>query len=181
MSSPSTRPTLRALERKVGQLTMKLDLVKKLRVSRSPATAGTPPSSPFTDLFCQMGMQNDRSPEKQLLLRINCVSLEPWGYRTRCNHRGHPGRAPLLSIPTCNARASAARPPRQSQAGRWCHAGQRPRNQATQALCVHDRQQPRFTIYPNLYHNVIPARPDMVWVADFIHPYHRRLLLSGQC
>ena len=75
-----------ALERKVGQLTMELDLVKKLRASRSPATAGAPPSSPVPGLFCQTGVQNDRSPEKQLLLSINFESLELWGCGTRCNH-----------------------------------------------------------------------------------------------
>jgi transposase len=65
-----------ALERKVGQLTMELDLVKKHRVSRSPATAGTPPSSPVLVLLRPRGVQNDRSAEKHLLLPINCKSLE---------------------------------------------------------------------------------------------------------
>jgi len=44
-----------ALERKVGQLTMELDLVKKHRARRLPATAGAPPSSPVPGLLCQTG------------------------------------------------------------------------------------------------------------------------------
>lgn len=100
-----------ALERKVGQLTMELDLVKKLRVSRSPATAGTPPSSPVPGLFYQTRVQNDRSPEKQSLLPINCESFEPRGCGARCNHRGHPRRA-LLRIPTRKAREGFGLEPR---------------------------------------------------------------------
>lgn len=57
-----------ALERKVGQLTMELDLVKKRRVSRSPATAGAPPSSPVSGLLCQTGAQNDQSSEEHLTI-----------------------------------------------------------------------------------------------------------------
>ena len=68
-----------ALERKVGQLTMELDLVKKLRASRSPATPGNTPSLPVPGVFYQTGMQNNRSPEKQLLLPINCESIVAWG------------------------------------------------------------------------------------------------------
>ncbi len=127
-----------ALERKVGQLTMELDLVKKLRVSRPPATAGAPPSLPVPGLLCQTGVQNDRSSKKHLLLPINGKSFKSRRQRTHCNHRGHPGRAALLWIPTRNTRASAKRPPRQSQACRPRHAGQWPRDQASQAVCSHD-------------------------------------------
>lgn len=39
-----------------------------------------------------------------------------------------------------------------------------------------DHQLP---VFPNLYRNVIPTRPDLVWVGDHFHPDCRRLLLPG--
>lgn len=57
-----------ALERKVGQLTMELDLAKKRRASRPPATARDPSSSPAHGLFRQTGVSSDRSAEEHLLL-----------------------------------------------------------------------------------------------------------------
>jgi transposase len=65
-----------ALERKVGQLTMELDLVKKQRARRSPATAGAHPSSPVPGLLFQTGVQNDRSPQEHLLLPIDGKSFK---------------------------------------------------------------------------------------------------------
>jgi len=74
-----------ALERKVGQLTMELDLVKKLRASRSPATAGTPPSSPVPSLFYQTGCKMIDLPRSSHYY-FDYESVQPWGYGTRCNH-----------------------------------------------------------------------------------------------
>ena len=78
-----------ALERKVGQLTM--DLVKKLRASRSPAATGNPPSSPAPGLLRQMGVESDRPPEKHVLPPIYGKGFESRRCRTRCDHRGHSG------------------------------------------------------------------------------------------
>ena len=80
-----------ALERKVGQLTMELGLYKKRHASRSPATAGTAPSSPAPGLLRQTGVQSDRSPQKYLLLPIHSKGSESRRCRTCCDHRGHSG------------------------------------------------------------------------------------------
>ncbi|MGV1792858.1 hypothetical protein [Rhizobium sp. A37_96] len=42
-----------ALERKIGQLTVELDSVKKHRANQSPAATTTPPSSPARGLLRQ--------------------------------------------------------------------------------------------------------------------------------
>jgi transposase-like protein len=57
-----------ALERKVGQPTMELDLAKKRRASRPRATMGDPLSSPAQGLFRQTGVRSDRTAVKHLLL-----------------------------------------------------------------------------------------------------------------
>jgi transposase-like protein len=80
-----------ALERKVGQLTMELDLVKKLRASRSPEATRSPQSSPARGLLRQTGVPDDRSAEKHVLLPIHGKGFEFRRCRARCNHRGHPG------------------------------------------------------------------------------------------
>ena len=65
-----------ALERKVGQLTMELDLVKK--TPRQQIAGGNETSSIVTarGLLRQAGVQNDRSPEKHFLLPIHDKSLK---------------------------------------------------------------------------------------------------------
>ena len=113
-----------ALERKVGQLTMELDLVKK--TPRQPTAGDSESSSIITGPRPALsdGGQNDRSSKKHLLLPINGKSFKSRRQRTRCNHRGHPGRTALLRISTHNTRASATRPSGQPQACRSDHASQ---------------------------------------------------------
>jgi hypothetical protein len=66
-----------ALERRVGQRTMELDLVKKRRVNRPQPTTRNPSSSPARGLFHQTGVQNDRSASKHLLLSIRGNARKP--------------------------------------------------------------------------------------------------------
>ena len=92
-----------ALERKVGQLTMELDLVKK--TPRQPIAGGNEKSSivtgprpaPFD------GVRNDPSPQEHILLPINGKGWEPRRCRIGCAHRGHTRRIALLWISPCNA------------------------------------------------------------------------------
>ncbi|WP_221889447.1 hypothetical protein [Sphingomonas sp. IC081] len=63
-----------ALERKVGQLTMELDLVKKKRHARRPGpTAGDPSSSPAPRLLNQTGVQCHEPAAQHLLLSLGIV------------------------------------------------------------------------------------------------------------
>ncbi len=127
-----------ALERKVGQLTMELDLVKK--TPRQPIVGDSGNSSIVTGprLFCQTGCKMIDLPrstyyyrstakalnlsDSQLVAIIEDIQdeLPCYGYR-RLTHelqrRGH-----LV----------------QPQAGRPRYAGQWPRDQASQAVCSHD-------------------------------------------
>jgi transposase len=127
-----------ALKRKVGQLTMELDLMKK--TPRQPIAGDSGNSSIVTGPRPALpdGGANDRSPEKQPLLSINFESFEPWGCGTRCNHRRYPRRTALRRIPTRSTRASAKRSLGRLQACRPRYAGQRPRDQRSQAVCSHD-------------------------------------------
>ena len=60
-----------ALERKVGQLTMELDLVKKKHhVPRAEPTAGDPSSSPASRLLHQAGVQSYEPAAQHLLLPL---------------------------------------------------------------------------------------------------------------
>lgn len=78
-------------------------------------------------------------------------------------------RTALLRIPTRTARASAERPPGQPQACRSRHRasglGIKPREGYVRTT----DSSHHSPVYPNPYRNLIPARPTMVWVADFTH------------
>jgi len=88
-----------ALERKVSQLTMELDLLKK--TPRQSIADGSEKSSAARGLLCTTRAQDDRSPEKQLSLPFYSKVFQSQRYRARRDHRRHSGRITLLRLSPC--------------------------------------------------------------------------------
>ncbi len=143
-------------------------LPKKRRACRSPATA-RPSSSPALSLFRQTGVRSDRSARSTFYYRATTKTsglsdldlvtliediqdeLPCYGYR-RVTHELR-RRGYLVNHKT------VARVMRAAGLGIT----------AAQALVRTTDSSHNSPIYPNLYRNVIPDRPDMVWVADFTY------------
>ncbi|MER8383859.1 IS3 family transposase, partial [Mesorhizobium sp. M1399] len=94
---------------------------------------------------------------------------QPLGRGTRHPHRGHPERIALLGYRRVThelcRRGHLVNHKRVARVMRAAGLGIKPRRRYVRTTdSSHDSP-----IYPNLYRNVIPDRPDMVWVADFTY------------
>jgi len=63
-----------ALERKIGQLTMELELCKKRRVHQPPMGTRSYPSSPARRMFHPKGVPSDRATAQHVLLLLRRAS-----------------------------------------------------------------------------------------------------------
>ena len=170
-----------ALERKVGQLTMELNLVKK-NSTPSPRGLQRELLNRHRPEACSIrrGCQVIDLPAQHVLLPVDGSGRRSGRHPARRVDWLHPGRGARLRLPSRDTRIAPPRLRGQSQAGRLRDEGTRPGHQASQAIRSNDRQQARLADLPQ---PLLQRHPDAaehgLGRRLHLHPHRFRVLLPG--